>query len=740
MIKNYILGTGYLSEQLNKLILNSYVLPAKKFIEEINNINNSKKKINLIINSFYSSRNLSNIYSYKIFIDKSLTEIAEIFDKIDPKKIKKILYTSSSSVYGSINNDIKINDKNNRFLYSNLKLYLETFVKNFCNTNNININICRVFNIYGGKDDFSIIHKFILLKKKKINKLKINNNGESIRDFINVVDVAKIYKKLLLNNNSEILDIGTGKGLKIIDIIDNLNIKKKKLFFNKTKSYEIIESIADITKLNRIIGKYKFLSLKNFLKLKNPINYTEKTKKNLFEKTLSGSVIYGAGYSGRKLAKQMSNLQNNSISFFIDDNINIVGKTLDNIKVISFHDLKKISKSTIINNIIIAIPSLSEQAKLRLIKKLLTISSSISSLPSKEFYKQREINFEDINLINLEELFIKKHFELKNKLLNNFKDKNILVTGGAGSIGSEISNQIVNYKPNKIIILDHSEFNIYRLSIKLKNNRIKFLLGDIKDTEFIEKIIKQYNIQYIFHAAAYKHVKFLEQNKLSAIKNNIIGTYSIIQAIKNKNLKLIFISTDKAVKPKNILGITKRIGELLIQLIFKKKEYLKSNYSIVRFGNVIGSDGSALPYFLNQIKRDLPITLTDKKMERYFMSIREACDLVLKSTTLESRNKIFFLDMGKPIKILNIIKKMFDIYKKNNQRLKIKIIGNKYNEKISEKLTYKEKIKKTKINKVYFVKDTLPDPINFFKFFEKIILSTETSKVNLILKKIINQK
>ena len=707
MTKTYILGTGFLSNNIKKKINNSEILSANEFFNRLNLINIQKKKFNLIINSFYSSRKLNKATLFTKFIKKSIYDISEIFDKINPILIQKIIYTSSSAVYGSIINKIKIDDQNNRYLYSSFKLAAETMLKNYCNRNDINLDICRVFNIYGNEDNFSIISKLILLKKNLIKKIEINNNGQSVRDFIHVNDVAKIYQKLLASKNSGIYDIGTGKGTKILDIIENLNIQKNKIFFKKNKTTEIEMSISNTKNLINHFKNYKFIDLQKFLKIQKKIDYKKNSNRNYFEKNLIGSVIYGAGFSGIKLSSQLLNYDKNSVSYFVDDNLKKIGNKINDIEVISFDKLKKISNKTNIRNIIIAIPSLKNSEKLRIIKKLIPISPSISSLPSKKYFRNKDIKINDINRISLEELFDQKILDYEEVELEKFKNKKILVTGGAGSIGTEICKQLNKSSVKKIIILDHSEFNIYRMSQVISSDKIKLVLGDIKDQKFVSNIISKERIDYIFHAAAYKHVKFLEKNILSAIKNNILGTISILRAIKFNKIKFIFISTDKAVNPKTILGKTKRAAEIIIRFFFSQKGYEKSNFSIVRFGNVIGSDGSALPYFLKQIQKDLPILLTDKKMERYFMTINEACNLVLKSCSLNLKNKILFLDMGKPVRIIDLIKKLFEAYKKPNQKIKIKIIGNKYNEKISEKLSFRKKIKKTTIKKIFSIEDIL---------------------------------
>ena len=743
MTKTYIIGTGYLSEKLSKKINNSKVYSANDFKKNISLINKSKNKIKLILNSFYSSRKLNSLTSYKFFVEKSILEIAEILDLLDSRLIKKILYTSSSSVYGSINNKIAIPDQNNRYIYSSLKLSGETLIKNFCSKKKIDLDICRIFNLYGPNDNFSIISKLKLTLKNKKEKITLYNNGNSVRDFIHVDDVVKIYKKTLLKKGSSIIDIGIGKGLKIVDILNQLKISKNKILYKKSFINEISNSIANNKDYIKRLNISKFKKIEDYFNISNKLNYKSLIQKNHIENSISGSIIYGAGYSGAKLVKQFTNLDKNNISYFVDDDVKKIGSIIHNTKVISYQDLKKLSTQIEIRNIIIAIPSLTSVKKNSLIKKLIPLSSSISSLPEKSFYKNNKINYNDLDELSLDELFNKESSDFEIPRLDIFNKKNILITGGAGYIGSEISKQILYSNPNKVIILDHSELNIYRFSKKISNKKIKLVLGDIKDESLVENIISKNSIDYIFHAAAYKHVKFLEENIYSAIKNNILGTNSILRAIKGKSLKLIFISTDKAVKPKNILGITKRIGELLIQFTFLNEDYKRSKFFIVRFGNVIGSDGSALPYFLNQIKNNLSISLTDKKMERYFMSIREACNLVLRCTTLKNKNKIYFLDMGKPVKILDVIKKMFGIYKKSNQKLKLKISGNKFNEKISEKLTYKNKIKKTEINKIFSVNDKLPKRYKFFNNFEKLkIYTTLSNSKNLskLIKNIVNNK
>lgn len=722
-IYTYIIGTGYLSDHLKKKINNSKVISANDFINDIETYNKSKNKFNLVINSFFPTKKLSYFDSYVIFTKKAILEVANLLDLLDPIKVNKIIYTSSSSIYGSLNNNINQIDDNNRKIYAGFKISVELLIKNYCNKKGISLHICRVFNLYGKDNEFSIIEKIKNANKNK-NKIEIFNQGSSLRDFIHINDVVKIYIKILKElSDSGVYDIGTGKGISVSEILNKLKFNKKYLIYKRKKINEIFDSIADNRSLLKKIKKIKFKKIEDYLKIKEQLDYKKISNKNYIENNLTGSIIYGAGFSGKKIAKQISSIENNKISYFVDDDPIKIGTLVNNVKVISFNELKILSRNVNIRNIIIAIPSLDLKRRTNFIRKVAPYCDSISTLPEKSFLNNNLIDITDINDISFDELFGKDTLKVEFPIVKKLKNTKILITGGAGSIGTEITKQIARAKPKEIIVLDHSELNIYRISNILKDFKAKLILGDIKDEVLVKNLIIKHKVDYIFHAAAYKHVKFLEENVHSAFKNNVIGTYNLLRSIKGKKINFVFISTDKAVNPKNILGVTKKIGEILTQIIFSKKEYKNSNFFILRFGNVIGSDGSALPFFLKQIKNDETIYLTHKNMSRFFMSIKEACNLVLQSSVSNYTNKTLFLDMGKPIRILDIIKRMFKEYSKKDQKLKIKISGNKYNEKLSEVLSYKQKIYKTSINKVLSVQDKLINKNKFIENLDNIILN-----------------
>tara|TARA_B110000977_G_scaffold47332_1_gene64295 strand:- start:6574 stop:8001 length:1428 start_codon:yes stop_codon:yes gene_type:complete len=446
-----------------------------------------------------------------------------------------------------------------------------------------------------------------------------------------------------------------------------------------------------------------------------------KIKKMNFENSIQ-TAIYGSGYSGKKIASQLK-LNKTNVDCFIDDNLSKIGSKINGIKVISYEQLKIISKKYIISNIIVAIPSLSESENSKLVKKLYPYALTISSLPRKFFFKRKDIKLIDIENISIDQILNKTSFAINKKTLKSFRNKNILITGGAGSIGSEIAMQLIKSECNKICILDNSELNMHNF-IKKKLlghiSKFKFILDDIKNEKFLTNLIKLHQINYIFHTAAYKHVNYLEDNVHGAVSNNIFGTISLLNSIKNMKINVVFISTDKAANPKNILGITKRLSEIIIQSYSKLNEYKNSKFSIVRFGNVIGSAGSALPIFFNQILSNKPITITDIRMKRFFMSMKEACGLVIEASQIKSNGYILILKMGKQIKIINIVKKMFKLLSTDGQKLKIKIIGKNKNEKISEVLSSSKIFYKTNVDKIMKVKEKSFNRSSTFCFMEKL--------------------
>ena len=570
------------------------------------------------------------------------------------------------------------------------------------------------------------------------------NNGEAIRDFIHIDDVCKIYIGLLNIKKSNTYDIGTGHGTKIKDIINFLEISKKNIIDKKIN--EIKNSIANTSKIQDITKKINFIKIENFLKKEFKKNFKgkilNKIKKENLNKSnnhLNGAIIYGCGFAGIKIAKKLIKLNKNNVSYFVDDNPLLIGNRMFGKKIISNNELLIISKKYVISNIIIAIPTMDHEKLIDLYSRLFPMTLNISALPNKQnLLTKNKVIIEDLKDLDLGDIIKRKIFDVKNNSIKNFRNKSVLVTGGAGSIGSEISQQILRSNPKKLLIIDNSEYSLFKIKQKLGlRKNVKYVLLDINYQSQIEKIIKDNKIKYIFHAAAYKHVSFLEENLISAVRNNVLATLSLLKSIKNTNINLTIISTDKAVEPKTILGMTKRASEVISLSMSSLKDYKNSKISVVRFGNVFGSAGSAIEIFKHQIKNDLPITLTDTKMTRFFMSIREACNLVLQASQLKYPSSIFILKMGKPIKIIDVINKIFNLMKNENQKLKINIIGKFKSEKIGEKLS-NSPLKNTPIKEINIVNEKMIKSKEIYNFLDNLefhLKALDEQKIINLLKK-----
>ena len=702
-MKTFIFGKkSYLSKKLHSEIKNSVVYSLNENNIKKINFDNS----NIIINSFYSSLYLERIDNYENFIKKSIFEVSKLLDILKNFEINQIIYSSSSSIYNSINEN-DFTDERNRKLYASTKYNVENLIKNFCYKNNMKLSIARIFNIFGEEEKFSIISKIINCYKSSKISLKLNNEGESVRDFIHIEDVVKCYKQILKNKILGIIDVGSGFGIKIKDIINALGKNSFKLRYLKKSesSYSLAQNLK--FKLNDKNSLDFFL--KRQLKLKNKIILKKivSNKKNYIQDYIQGSIIYGAGKTGRKLLKLQKNKSNNHISYFIDDDPKIIAKkSVEGIKILSYSELLSLSKYKTINNIIIAIPSLTLDNSNRLLKKLSSISLNVSFFNSDFFGEKNFLSLSDLSDKFMFDIF-KRRTKSKYELVKKIYNKKILITGGGGSIGAELVKQSLICNA-KVIALDHSELALYNLEKELDNQfkkkNLKLILGSINDKQSLVNIKKNYDIDLVIHAAAYKHVNILESNVSLAIKNNVFGTKNILDVFNNKNYEIVIISTDKAVKPTSVLGATKRLSEIIAQNYINSNNY-KSKVKIVRFGNVFGSKGSAIELFVNQLNNGLPLTITDLKAKRYFMSIREACNLVLNVTNLKESKKIFVLDMGKQILVKDIIYKLAELKNINKDNLVLRKIGLKKGEKLTEELSLNKKFQKTTNKEIFLVKE-----------------------------------
>ncbi|MDA9682743.1 polysaccharide biosynthesis protein [Candidatus Pelagibacter sp.] len=665
-------------------------------VKEIKN----SKKVNLILNNFFPSNKISDITEkeYEKFYDQSILFNAKLFSKLDGKNINKIIYSSSSSVYNSIRKDYQFKDTNNKSLYSSTKIAAENLIYNFASKNNIPFLILRIFNMYSEKDDkFSIVSK-LLKSINRSNEIKLYNGGENIRDFIHVKDVVKLINYFIKKKNLKrtVYDIGIGKGVRLKDLINFIGKEKFNIKNTKTITDEVDVSIANIEE----VENKNFTKLENFFSKyssnkKKKLEYKTENTKNILQDIIEDYIIYGTGNAGKQVFQRLAK-QNRKVFCFVDDNPKKHSQKLYGKKIISRKEFIILSKIKIINHLIIAIPSIKKQ-KLQKIREIFyPYVNEITYVPLKNTLKSEIISLSDLDNFETNEILKKKqkviNFKVFSKELNS---KNILVTGAAGSIGSQMVRQLLNTSVKKIIGYDNSEIDLFNLKNELKEfKKINLYLGDILDEKFLNYIIEKEKINFIYHAAAYKHVGILENNIESAIRNNIFGTESVLKCAQKNTIPIVTISTDKAVKPTSILGLTKRVSEILCL------EYnTQSNPSkVVRFGNVFGSMGSVVPTFINQINQKVPITITDKKVKRYFMTLNDATYLLLWSIKIKKVNNILVLNMGKPIKILDIIKSLVKVRRTvdPNYSYKIEEIGLQKGEKMTEELTINNKTIKTK--------------------------------------------
>ncbi len=390
--------------------------------------------------------------------------------------------------------------------------------------------------------------------------------------------------------------------------------------------------------------------------------YSWDTSVNKRKKT----IIYGAGNAGVQLVESLKKSVDYAPIAFIDDDQNKHGTIINYLQIFSFSELEKVINKHNVQLILIAIPSASRRKRREIINRLSRFRLEVKVLPSVDNIVNGEVTIDSIKHVDVEDILGREAVKPDKTLLEkNIRNKNILITGAGGSIGSELCRQISLISPDKIILLDNSEFNLYSIHQELesliKNNIISFeivaKLGSVTNFHQVNQIISENDIHTVFHAAAYKHVPMVEMNISEGVYNNVIGTYNVAKSARSNNVEsMVLISTDKAVRPTNVMGASKRFSELILQAF--SLESSSTIFSMVRFGNVLDSAGSVVPLFRKQIKSGGPITVTHPEITRYFMSISEAVALVMQAGAMAKGGDVFVLDMGKPIKILDLAYKM----------------------------------------------------------------------------------
>lgn len=435
-------------------------------------------------------------------------------------------------------------------------------------------------------------------------------------------------------------------------------------------------------------------------------------------------MVIGAGSAATILIKELrSSGEGSEVVCAIDDNKNKKNKYILGVPIVGGReDIEKNIKKYDITEIIIAIPSADIQTTREIIRICQETKKPVKILPAVSKSLTTSLS-KEVRPVNYEDLLGRDPIKVNQEGINSFiKDKTVMVTGGGGSIGSELCRQIIKYNPKKLLILDIYENNAYEIQMELERRYpeadISTLIGSIRDYDRMEAIFSKYRPDIVYHAAAHKHVPLMEKSPNEAIKNNCMGTLNVVKlSDKYKVDNFVLISTDKAVRPTNIMGATKRICEMIVQTYARKSEHTR--FAAVRFGNVLGSNGSVIPLFLKQIEEGGPVTVTHKEITRFFMTIPEAVSLVLQASLFAKGGEIFVLDMGKPVRIYELAENLIRLRGfKPNVDIKIEVIGLRPGEKLYEEILMDEEgLDKTDNKMIYIGK---PLKIDEEKFLDKL--------------------
>ena len=458
-------------------------------------------------------------------------------------------------------------------------------------------------------------------------------------------------------------------------------------------------------------------------------------------------MIIGAGEATNVLMREIQNsryMDNSKVVCIFDDDTQKVGKYIRGVKVVGTRNkIKEVAKVYDIDEIIFAIPSASMEDKRNILNICKETDCNLKILPGVYQMVDGEINVNSIRSVDVLDLLGRDPIEVDlDSIMGYVKDKTILVTGGGGSIGSELCRQLVSHKPKCLIIFDIYENNAYEIQQELKmtypDANVVTLIGSIRNTSRLESVFAQYRPEIVYHAAAHKHVPLMEDSPNEAVKNNVVGTWNVAKMADKYGVgKFVMISTDKAVNPTNVMGATKRICEMIIQ---SYNERSQTDFVAVRFGNVLGSNGSVIPLFKKQIEAGGPVTVTDPNIIRYFMTIPEAVSLVLQAGAYAKGGEIFILDMGEPVKIDDLAKNLIRLSGYTlGVNMEIKYTGLRPGEKLYEELLMKEEGLQDTANKLIHIGKPIEfDKEHFFEHLEELKEEAyaETGDIRTLIQKV----
>lgn len=443
-------------------------------------------------------------------------------------------------------------------------------------------------------------------------------------------------------------------------------------------------------------------------------------------------LIYGAGSAGRQLAGGLASSQEMQVVAFIDDDQVLHGSYLNGKPIFAPAKLADAIEDLAINDVLLAIPSASRKRRNEIVDQLRGHEVSVRTLPGIFELADGKVTISDLRPIQIEDLLGRDPVPPDPALMAKcITAKTVLVTGAGGSIGSELCRQIVKQKPTRLVLVDHSEFNLYAIDQELaalchSENTVELvpILASVTERHRMERIFQAYSPHTVYHAAAYKHVPLVEANPGEGVRNNVFGTRTVAELAEQYGVEdFVLISTDKAVRPPNIMGASKRLAEMVLQLMAQTSA---TRFSMVRFGNVLGSSGSVVPLFRKQIASGGPVTVTHQEVTRYFMTIPEAAQLVIQAGSMATSGDVFILDMGEPVKIMDLARRMVELSglqvksEPEDEGIEIKITGLRPAEKLYEELLIGEEPLPTGHRRILRAREPLPELNSFFDFLRQL--------------------
>ena len=454
----------------------------------------------------------------------------------------------------------------------------------------------------------------------------------------------------------------------------------------------------------------------------------------------TAAAIYGAGAAGFQLSLQLDKHPELKVVCFLDEDPSLQGTRINGLPVYAPRELPMLIKQLELSDILLALPNISRPQRKQIMDDLEPHALRVYTVPTLEDITSGRARLEDIREVELEDLLGRDPVPPIQALLTAcITQKVVMVTGAGGSIGSELCRQIVKLHPKNLLLVDSSEFALFEIENELnafevgkQPDRIISLLGNVQDQDYMQRIFQRYGVQTIYHAAAYKHVPLVEHNVIEGVRNNIFGTYALAQAAQRAGVEnFVLISTDKAVRPTNVMGATKRFAELILQAMASQSP--KTCFTMVRFGNVLGSSGSVVPLFRSQIRSGGPVTLTHPEITRFFMTIPEAAQLVIQAGAMGHGGDVFVLDMGEPVKILDLARRMIRLMGLSVQsidepdgEIAIEYTGLRPGEKLYEELLIGDEVQPTQHAKIMRALESSLDPATLARFINAFDTAVRT--------------